>query len=60
MSEVTAPIATPAAPAAGTEHRARLLEGMARAVAAKGYADTGTPEIVAAVRARRARVWPAS
>lgn len=46
MREVTAPIATPAAPAAGTEHRARLLEGMARAVAAKGYADTTIADIV--------------
>ena len=32
--------------AAGTEHRARLLEGMARAVAAKGYADTTIADIV--------------
>ena len=46
MSDVTAPIAAPAAPAAGTEHRARLLEGMARAVAAKGYADTTIADIV--------------
>ena len=46
MSEVTAPTAAPAAPAAGTEHRARLLEGMARAVAAKGYADTTIADIV--------------
>lgn len=29
-----------------TEHRARLLEGMARAVAAKGYADTTIADIV--------------
>ena len=46
MSDVTAPIAAPVAPAAGTEHRARLLEGMARAVAAKGYADTTIADIV--------------
>ena len=46
MREVTAPTAAPAAPAAGTEHRARLLEGMARAVAAKGYADTTLADIV--------------
>jgi len=30
----------------GAEHRARLLEGMARAVAAKGYADTTIADIV--------------
>lgn len=30
----------------GNEHRARLLEGMARAVAAKGYADTTIADIV--------------
>jgi AcrR family transcriptional regulator len=39
-----------AAPAAAllvvAEHRARLLEGMARAVAAKGYADTTIADIV--------------
>lgn len=46
MSKVTAPTAAPAAPAADTEHRARLLEGMARAVAAKGYADTTIADIV--------------
>lgn len=34
------------APVAATEHRARLLEGMARAVAAKGYADTTIADIV--------------
>jgi AcrR family transcriptional regulator len=33
-------------PAPGNEHRARLLEGMARAVAAKGYADTTIADIV--------------
>lgn len=32
--------------AGGTAHRARLLEGMARAVAAKGYADTTIADIV--------------
>lgn len=32
--------------APSTEHRARLLEGMARAVAAKGYADTTIADIV--------------
>ncbi|WP_010457989.1 TetR/AcrR family transcriptional regulator [Acidovorax radicis] len=32
--------------AVGAEHRARLLEGMARAVAAKGYADTTIADIV--------------
>lgn len=32
--------------AVGTEHRARLLEGMARAVAAKGYGDTTIADIV--------------
>lgn len=32
--------------APGNEHRARLLEGMARAVAAKGYADTTIADIV--------------
>lgn len=36
----------PAGAAVGTEHRARLLEGMARAVAAKGYADTTIADIV--------------
>ncbi len=43
MREVTAPAV---APTAGTEHRARLLEGMARAVAAQGYADTTIADIV--------------
>lgn len=33
-------------PGAGAEHRARLLEGMARAVASKGYADTTIADIV--------------
>ena len=33
-------------PTPGNEHRARLLEGMARAVAAKGYADTTIADIV--------------
>ncbi len=37
---------TPPDAAVGTEHRARLLEGMARAVAAKGYADTTIADIV--------------
>lgn len=31
---------------AGTEHRARLLDGMARAVATKGYAETTIADIV--------------
>ena len=34
------------APNAGAEHRARLLDGMARAVATKGYADTTIADIV--------------
>lgn len=34
------------APASGPEHRTRLLEGMARAVAANGYADTTIADIV--------------
>lgn len=38
------PAAPPAAPLA--EHRTRLLEGMARAVAAKGYADTTIADVV--------------
>jgi AcrR family transcriptional regulator len=33
-------------PAPSPEHRARLLEGMAHAVAAKGYADTTITDIV--------------
>lgn len=33
-------------PGAGAEHRARLLDGMARAVATKGYADTTIADIV--------------
>lgn len=33
-------------PTPGNEHRARLLEGMARAVAAKGYVDTTIADIV--------------
>ncbi|KRD26124.1 TetR family transcriptional regulator [Acidovorax sp. Root275] len=37
---------TRAGAAVGAEHRARLLEGMARAVAAKGYADTTIADIV--------------
>ena len=37
---------TAATPTPGNEHRARLLEGMARAVAAKGYADTTIADIV--------------
>ena len=40
MTAVDAPVAN------ATEHRARLLEGMARAVAAKGYADTTIADIV--------------
>ena len=36
----------PATAPIGTEHRARLQEGMARAVAAKGYADTTIADIV--------------
>ncbi len=36
----------PANASIGTEHRARLQEGMARAVAAKGYADTTIADIV--------------
>ena len=35
-----------ATPTAGAEHRARLLEGMAHAVATKGYADTTIADIV--------------
>lgn len=35
-----------ASAAMGSEHRARLQEGMARAVAAKGYADTTIADIV--------------
>lgn len=46
MSEVTAPDAASVLPPAGTEHRDRLLEGMARAVAAKGYAGTTIADIV--------------
>ncbi|MFY3385034.1 TetR/AcrR family transcriptional regulator [Paracidovorax sp. MALMAid1276] len=41
-----APTAPAEGPATGGEHRARLLEGMARAVAAKGYADTTIADIV--------------
>lgn len=41
--EETTPVGTPPLVA---EHRARLLEGMARAVAAKGYADTTIADIV--------------
>ncbi|WP_440108973.1 TetR/AcrR family transcriptional regulator [Acidovorax sp. BL-A-41-H1] len=40
MTAVDAPVAN------ATEHRARLLEGMARTVAAKGYADTTISDIV--------------
>jgi len=36
----------PASPAPPAEHRVRLLEGMAHAVAAKGYADTTITDIV--------------
>ena len=39
------------------EHYHRLLEGMARAVAAKGYADTTIADIVREVHAR---VWTLS
>lgn len=38
--------ATAATPTQASEHRARLLEGMARAVASKGYADTTIADIV--------------
>ena len=48
MTAEDAPTAAagPASPPASSEHRARLLEGMARAVAAKGYADTTIADIV--------------
>jgi AcrR family transcriptional regulator len=37
---------TPDPPAAGHQHRSRLLEGMAAAVGRKGYADTTIADIV--------------
>ncbi|MBU0891905.1 MAG: TetR/AcrR family transcriptional regulator, partial [Gammaproteobacteria bacterium] len=43
---VTAPNTAPATPSVGAEHRTRLQEGMARAVAAKGYSDTTIADIV--------------
>lgn len=49
MTAVAEEGATPGADAgagAGGEHRARLLDGMARAVATKGYADTTIADIV--------------
>lgn len=42
MTEAT----TAASPSTSTVHRSRLLEGMARAVAARGYADTTIADIV--------------
>ena len=42
MTEAT----TAAGPSTSTVHRSRLLEGMARAVAARGYADTTIADIV--------------
>jgi AcrR family transcriptional regulator len=44
--EVTDRDAPAALPPVMSEHRSRLLEGMARAVAAKGYADTTIADIV--------------
>lgn len=43
---VTAQNTATATPSVGAEHRTRLQEGMARAVAAKGYADTTIADIV--------------
>lgn len=46
-ADAGAPPPGPAAPSpAGAEHRSRLLEGMAHAVAAKGYGDTTIADIV--------------
>ena len=44
MTTVSDDSPIPATP--GAEHRARLLDGMARAVATKGYADTTIADIV--------------
>jgi len=44
--ETTAAAGAASARSAATEHYHRLLEGMARAVAAKGYADTTIADIV--------------
>jgi AcrR family transcriptional regulator len=46
LTTPSAPELQPVSPRFGTDHRHRLLEGMAHAVALKGYADTTIADIV--------------